>query len=111
MPRYTYVYTPDGRSFLKGSPEHLAYLGERSDNSPLVFADEGDFVSPIDGKVYSGKAGMREHCKRHDVVNHRDLVGLPTGISGRRESSLSDRRELRNAIIETARRKGYLQGQ
>jgi hypothetical protein len=110
MPRYTIVYTNDGRSFLKGSPEHEAYLGEGR-SAPKVFGDEPDFVSPIDGKVYSGKTGMREHNRRHDVINNRDLVGLPVGVSGSRVSSLTERREIRNTIIETARRKGYLNGQ
>lgn len=36
-----------------------------------------DFVSPIDGKHYSGRAGMREHNKRHDVVPNAELKGLP----------------------------------
>ncbi len=94
-----------------GSPAHIAYLNGITPKRSNFIGDEGDFVSPIDGKVYSGKAGMREHCARHDVVNNRDLVGLQVGISGKRESSLSERRELRNQIIETARRKGYLQGQ
>ncbi len=46
---------------------------------PRVMADLPDFVSPIDGKVYSGRAGMRDHCARHDVVPTRDLAGLPVG--------------------------------
>ncbi len=40
--------------------------------------DLPDFVSPIDGKTYSGRAGMREHCKRHGVVSNLELKGLPT---------------------------------
>jgi hypothetical protein len=36
-----------------------------------------DFVSPLDGKLYSGRAGLREHNKRHDVVPVADLKGLP----------------------------------
>ena len=42
-----------------------------------VFGDLPDFVSPIDGKVYSGRAGMRDHCARHNVVPTADLKGLP----------------------------------
>jgi hypothetical protein len=38
--------------------------------------DLPDFVSPIDGKLYSGRAGMRDHCARHDVVPNADLKGL-----------------------------------
>jgi len=112
MARRSWVYAGDGRVFEKGSPEHEAYLAERGPRGPAVFGDEGEFVSPIDGRVYSGRAGMREHCRRHDVVNHRDLAGLPVGISGKPAAPTpSERRELRAAIETAARRKGYLEGQ
>lgn len=39
--------------------------------------DIPDFVSPIDGTVVRGRAGLREHCKRHDVVPTSELKGLP----------------------------------
>ena len=39
--------------------------------------DIPDFVSPIDGSVVHGRAGMREHCKRYDVVPTNELKGLP----------------------------------
>lgn len=94
-----------------GSEAHIAYLNGIAPARSNFVGDEGDFVSPIDGKVYSGRTGMREHNARHNVINNRDLVGLRVGFSGKAESSLSDRRKLRNAIIETARRKGYLEGQ
>lgn len=45
---------------------------------PAILGDLPDFVSPIDGKAYSGRAGLREHCRRHDVVPNADLAGLPT---------------------------------
>ena len=104
----TWVYARDGRVFEKDSPEYEAYLDERRSGAPMIAKDEGEFVSPIDGKVYCGRAGMREHNKRHDVVNNRDLVGLPTGISGKHVSTPGERRELRETIIESAKMKGYL---
>jgi len=42
-----------------------------------VYGDLPDFVSPIDGKTYSGRVGMREHNARHNVVPTADLAGLP----------------------------------
>lgn len=56
---------------------------------PTVHGDLPDFVSPIDGKVYSGRAGLREHCLRHDVIPNADLKGLPplTMTSDRRSES------------------------
>jgi hypothetical protein len=51
----------------------------QSGKTPSILPDLPDFVSPIDGKTYSGRAGMRDHCARHDVVPTADLKGLPIG--------------------------------
>jgi len=74
MPRYTLVFPRDGgEPYLKGSrPETQVVHGA------TILPDLPDFVSPIDGKTYSGRAGMREHCKVHDVIPNADLKGLPT---------------------------------
>jgi hypothetical protein len=45
--------------------------------SVRIMPDLPDFVSPIDGKRYSGRAGLREHCAKHNVVPTADLAGLP----------------------------------
>jgi len=45
---------------------------------PNVLPDLPDFVSPIDGRLYSGRRGLRDHCDRHNVVPNADLKGLPT---------------------------------
>jgi hypothetical protein len=42
-----------------------------------VRGDIPDFVSPVDGSVVRGRAGLREHCARHDVVPSAELAGLP----------------------------------
>ena len=34
-------------------------------------------LSPIDGQLVSGRAGLREHCKKHGVVPTAELKGLP----------------------------------
>lgn len=34
--------------------------------------DLPDFVSPIDGLVVHGRAGLRDHNKRHNVTNPAD---------------------------------------
>jgi hypothetical protein len=76
--RYTIVYPEDGSpSYIKGGPDDP---GERPrpHKGVTVMPDLPDFVSPIDQKLYSGRAGMREHNKRHDVVPNEDLKGLPT---------------------------------
>ncbi len=74
MPRSVWVYPEDG------SPPYEK--GSRPDGETrggvMFVPDLPDFVSPIDGKRYSGRAGMREHCKVHDVVPNAELKGLPT---------------------------------
>lgn len=74
MPRYTLVFPADGSEpYLKGSRPAAQNSG-----APTIMPDLPDFVSPIDGKNYSGRAGLRDHCARHDVVPNADLKGLPT---------------------------------
>jgi hypothetical protein len=73
MPKITYIQR-DGVLYEKGTEPYTPHFG----SGPAVIGDEPDFVSPVDRQVYSGRAGMREHNARNDVVNNRDLVGLPT---------------------------------
>lgn len=51
------------------------YEGGRGTHT--VMGDLPDFVSPIDGSVVRGRAGLREHCKKHHVVPTAELKGLP----------------------------------
>src|SRR4030095_8311024 len=105
--RRSWIYLQDGRVIDKGSPEHEDYLADRNRQSgPLVFGDEPAFVSPIDGKTYVGKAGMREHNAKHDVVNNRDLVGLP--YLNAVEPYKVKKGEIRDQLLESAKRKGYM---
>lgn len=73
MSRECWVYPENGgEPYLRGSrPEHSR------DGYPSIMPDLPDFVSPIDQKTYSGRAGMREHNRIHDVVPTADLAGLP----------------------------------
>jgi hypothetical protein len=74
MPRTSYVQI-DGVLYEKGKePERASSTTQKG---PVTFGDQPDFVSPLDGKVYSGRAGMRDHNARHNVVSNRDLQGLP----------------------------------
>ena len=57
---------------IESTPEY-----ETQQSGIAIFTDLPDVVSPIDGTVIRGRAGMREHCKRHDVVPTADLKGLP----------------------------------
>lgn len=67
----TWVYDPETKSMVPKQEFHYR-------NSGVVFLpDLQDFTSPIDGKRYSGRAGLREHCAKHDVIPNADLKGLP----------------------------------
>jgi hypothetical protein len=97
----------NGKLIEKGTPEYNDYLDDRyGARAPSIAADEGSFVSPIDGKVYSGRAGMREHNKIHNVINNRDLVGLPYQTTHR--EYVPDRAAIRSQIVETMRSKGII---
>lgn len=105
MSRRGWIYTPDGRVIEKGTAEHAEYLSGKSQTF-MIAPDEGSFVSPIDRKVYSGRAGMREHNRIHNVVNNRDLVGLPP-LTTHRPPPV-DRKAVRGAIVDAMKMKGIL---
>lgn len=76
MARKSYIQI-NGVLYDKAGP--LPELAGQGDRSPTIMGDLPDFISPIDGSVVSGRAGLREHCKRHDVVPTAELKGLPIG--------------------------------
>ena len=65
-----------------------------------VMGDLPDFVSPIDGSVVSGRAGLREHCKKHDVVPTADLKGLPVGHPAHQSDHAGIRDAIRRAVYK-----------
>ena len=71
-----------------------------------IMGDLPEFVSPIDGKTYSGRAGLREHCKIHNVVPTADLKGLPPKTKATEYKP--DRKAIRESIVKTMYQKGYL---
>ena len=73
MTRETWVFPSNG-----GAP-YLRGEDAPSDNprGVAILPDLPDFVSPVDGKRYSGRAGLREHCLRNNVVPNAELKGLP----------------------------------
>ena len=58
-------------------PKHEFHAEESRSAGYTVLPDLPDFVSPVDGKTYSGRAGLREHNLRNNVVCTADLAGLP----------------------------------
>lgn len=75
MARRSFVQK-NGRLYERGVDEIPELAGSR-DGSAAVMGDLESFVSPIDGTVVSGRAGLREHCRKHHVVPTAELAGLP----------------------------------
>ena len=98
MSRETWVYPDDGPPYRKGEQP------ERRSGGVAILPDLPDFQSPIDGKIYSGRAGLREHCRRHDVVPNADLKGLPqlpgTGDTRSPEQKRSDAEHRKRVMIQ-----------
>jgi hypothetical protein len=99
MARKSYVQI-DGYLYEKGTEPHR---GERV-QGPTVIGDRPDFRSPIDGSIVSGRAGLRDHCARYDVVPTQELKGLPHG----HPQTPVDRNAVRQDLIKTMYQKGYL---
>ena len=101
--RRGWIYYADGTVVEKGSGNERRASESKG---PAIIPDQGDFVSPIDGKTYSGRAGMREHCKTHNVVWNEELKGLPIATVN---TEVPDQRAaIRETVIKTMRQKGYL---
>lgn len=75
---------PEARQSLPGRP------------GPMVMPDLPDTVSPIDGSIIRGRAGLRDHCARHNVVPTEDLKGLPPKPAV--QEYVPDRAAIREAI-------------
>lgn len=52
-------------------------LEKKTRSGPYVVPDIEPFVSPIDGKVVSGRAQKRDHMRRHDVEEIGDERAKP----------------------------------
>lgn len=78
MARSRWIYI-NGEAIPADDYEALAKARGHADTggSVRIMPDLPDFVSPIDGKRYSGRTGLREHCAKHNVVPTADLAGLP----------------------------------
>lgn len=98
MTRRSYVQI-DGVLYEKGTEPHQS----TGRSGPAILPDLPDFVSPIDGKSYSGRTGLREHCRRHDVIPNAELKGLPTlhvtSDTRRPEQVKQDRQARKEQII------------
>jgi hypothetical protein len=92
--RKCFIYI-DGVAYEKGTEP------QRERNGPTIMPDLPDVISPIDGTVIHGRAGLRDHCARHNVVPTADLKGLP--LRQRYTSDKSTLEDIKKAMIQ----KGY----
>ena len=108
MSRYRAVYDEKGLAWetedgeLVFIREDLQYLlAHPTEATPTIQGDLPDFVSPIDGSVVHGRAGLRDHCARHDVVPSAELAGLPPKpMNGLNPITPQEREECRRLIAE-----------
>ena len=96
MTRETWVYPSDGRPpYLLGTAGSLP-----TSRATAIMGDLPDFVSPIDGRHYSGRTGLREHNLTHNVTPHADLKGLPYQTTDRAYTTPKEQaRERKERII------------
>ena len=87
MSRESWVYPSNGDPPYKRGER--VYSGP---SGPAFIPDAPEFVSPIDGRAYSGRAGLREHCKIHNVVPNNELKGLPPLTMTSDQRSASEKR-------------------
>mgnify|MGYP006953626412 CR=1 FL=1 len=96
MPRRSWVQI-NGKLYERGVDE---IPDDPRSKSVAIYGDLPDFISPIDGKVVSGRAGMREHCRKHNVVPTADLKGLPVGPPGVAPDRIAIREEIRKQLYK-----------
>lgn len=75
--------------------------------APAIIADTPAFVSPIDGSVVDGRAALREHCRRHDVVPTEELKGLSPKPFVNTEFSREHREGTKRVIAEIINSRNY----
>jgi hypothetical protein len=73
LTRRTWVYI-NGVAYERG----VDYIPTRTEaNSPTFVPDITPFRSPVDGSIITGRASLREHNLRNNVVQTEELKGLP----------------------------------
>lgn len=97
MTRKSWVYV-DGVAIPKDE-----YQAPTVDGAVIV-GDLAGFRSPVDGSWVEGRAALREHNKRNDVVNTADLAGLPPRLAVAPQQS--NRAAIRQTLINEFNKRG-----
>ena len=101
------------RSYIQigGKLYDKAEISEQASGAPSVRGDLPDFVSPIDGSVVSGRAGLRDHCRRHGVVPTSELAGLPPKPRNMNTAPTQEQRQqTKQVIADVINSRGYFRG-
>lgn len=113
MPKYRGIWDAKGKAY-EYEGDQLVWIREdlsapqRAESGPFVLPDAPDFVSPIDGSVVRGRAGIRDHCARHNVVPTAELAGLPPlPLNRPMEVTQRDREATRRTIAEVINSRTY----
>jgi len=93
--RKCWIYI-DGVAYEKGTEP------KRVSTGPTIMPDLPDVISPIDGTIIRGRAGVRDHCAKHNVVPTAELKGLPI-----RRHYVADSNERLEDIKKAMMDKGY----
>jgi ribosomal protein L35AE/L33A len=105
MSKYRARYDKDGKACewqdgtLVWVRDDLRAPADPGGSAAAIFGDNIRFVSPIDGTVIEGRAAMREHCRRHDVVPNQDLQGLKPRTYGQGVTVSQQEREIRKRTM------------
>ncbi len=78
----TYVYD-------EKTKELVPVYYERERVAHDIMPDLPDFVSTVDGSVIHGRAGLREHNRRHNVTNPADFKGTWEKFQKKREALMT----------------------
>ena len=81
------------------------YYGSEPQHQVTIIPDIQAFKSSVDGSIITGRAALREHNKRNDVVQTADLAGLPPRRF--QEERRSDRAAIKQTLINVFNQKGY----
>lgn len=105
MSKYRARYDKHGKAYewqdgtLVWIRDDLRAPSELGRSAAAVFGDNHRFISPIDGTVVDGRAAMREHCARHNVVPNQELAGLKPRTYGHGVTVSRQESEARKRIM------------
>lgn len=110
--RRKFVYDEESKQMVEVSTARVSRTGHQ------LQMDIEPFVSPIDGKLIGSRSQLREHMKRHDVVDRRDYVGIRAKaeadrnarIAGTHPDTIRERRDTVNNAYERVRNEHIARG-